>query len=62
MDMARNKIPIGLALKPELLARFDAWIAKQQFAPSRTEVIEKLLADFLDQQAAGTAGKSVDEQ
>ena len=53
MDMARNKKQIGMALDPELLARFDAWIAAQRFAPTRTEVIEKLLAKFLDEEEWG---------
>lgn len=48
MDMGRNKKQIGLAIDAELLARFEAWQSRQRFAPSRTEVIETLLSDFLD--------------
>ncbi len=60
MDMARNKKQIGLALDPELLARFDAWRDRQRFSPSRTEVIEELLSTFLDAEDKRTGGKTVD--
>lgn len=49
MDMSRKKKHINLALDRELLDRFAAWLASQEFPPSKTTVFEKLLRDFLDQ-------------
>lgn len=46
--MARLKKPVGLALDAELLERLEAWIAKQEFPPSKTQVWETALREFLD--------------
>lgn len=48
MSMARLKRPLNLAIDPKLLARLDAWIARQDFPPSKTAVIEAALRAFLD--------------
>jgi len=49
MDMVvRNKKMVSYALDPELLARLDAWLAKQEFPPSKTAVVEAALKAFLD--------------
>jgi metal-responsive CopG/Arc/MetJ family transcriptional regulator len=46
--MPRLKKPTSLALDPELLERLEAWIAKQEFPPSKTVVFETALREFLD--------------
>lgn len=46
--MSRLKTPISTAIDPDLLGRLDAWIAKQEFPPSKTIVWETALRDFLD--------------
>lgn len=48
MLMARQKKPVSYALDPKLLARLDAWLAKQDVAPSKTAVIEAALRDWLE--------------
>ena len=50
MDMGRNKKQIGLAIDADLLARFEEWQKAQRFPPSRTEVIEQLLDQFLNEE------------
>ena len=47
--MARLKKMISLALDPDLLKRLETWLAKQEFPPTKTAVIETALRDFLDQ-------------
>lgn len=47
MDMTRTKKMVSLALDPDLLARLDAWIAKQEFPPTKTAVLETALREFL---------------
>lgn len=46
--MPRLKKPVSLALDPELLERLEAWIAKQEFPPTRTQIWEAALREFLD--------------
>lgn len=46
--MPRLKKPVSLALDPELLERLEAWMAKQEFPPSKTQVWEAALREFLD--------------
>lgn len=46
--MPRLKKPTSLALDPDLLDRLDAWIAKQEFPPSKTIVWETALREFLE--------------
>lgn len=46
--MPRLKKPVSLALDPELLEKLDAWIAKQEFPPSKTVVFETALREFLE--------------
>ena len=48
MSMARLKKPLNLAIDPALLARLDAWIARQDVSPSKTAVIESAIREFLD--------------
>lgn len=48
MLMPRLKKMISLALDPELLAKMDAWIARQEFPPSKTAVLETALREFLE--------------
>lgn len=46
--MARLKKMTSLALDPELLERIEAWIGKQDVAPSKTAVFETALREFLE--------------
>lgn len=49
MDMmARNKTRISLDIAPELHERLEAWRNKQEFPPTKTDVIEAALREFLD--------------
>lgn len=48
MNMARKKIPVGLALDPELLAELDQYRDAQDAKPSRTAVIEGALRKLLE--------------
>lgn len=48
MSMARLKKMVSYALDPDLLKRLDAWLARQDPAPSKTAVIETALRDWLD--------------
>jgi hypothetical protein len=48
----RNRPPepgtfVGLRLQRDALHQFDAWIAKQDDAPSRPEAVRRLLAKAL---------------
>ncbi|MEO1109897.1 MAG: ribbon-helix-helix domain-containing protein [Pseudomonadota bacterium] len=47
MDMGRKKIPIPVAIDPDLAKELDDWIAAQPVPPSRTAVIEAALRLFL---------------
>lgn len=46
--MARIKKPTTMALDPELLDRLDAWIARQEFPPTKTAVFEAAIRAWLD--------------
>ncbi len=46
--MVRLKKPVSLALDPDLLERLEAWIARQEFPPSKTAVFEAALQEFLE--------------
>ena len=46
--MPRLKKPVSLALDPELLERLEAWMAKQEFPPTRTQIWEAALREFLE--------------
>lgn len=48
MLMPRLKKMLSLALDPELLAQMDVWIARQEFPPSKTAVLETALREFLE--------------
>jgi predicted transcriptional regulator len=48
MDMSRKKKMVSFALDPEILAKLDAWLAKQEFPPSKTAVVEAALKAFLE--------------
>lgn len=48
MEMPRKDKPISLALDPGLLAEVDQWIAAQEFPPTKRQVFEVALRDFLD--------------
>ena len=49
MLMARRKHMVSFALDPDLIKRLEAWLATQEFPPSKTAVIEASLRAFLDQ-------------
>lgn len=53
--MARLKKPMTLALDPELLERLDAWIARQEFPPTKTAVFEAALRMWLDAKESAPA-------
>ena len=46
--MPRLKKMTSLALDPELLERLEAWIALQEFPPSKTAAFEAALREFLE--------------
>lgn len=46
--MPRLKKPVATTYDPDLLARLDAWLAKQEFPPSKTVVFETALREFLE--------------
>jgi len=46
--MPRKDKPISLALDPGLLAELDQWITAQEFPPTKRQVFEVALRDFLD--------------
>ena len=48
MDMARKKLPVSFALDPDLVKRLEAWLARQEFPPSKTAVVEAAIKAFLD--------------
>lgn len=48
MEMPRKDKPISLALDPQLLAEIDAFIAAQEFPPTKRQVFETALREFLD--------------
>ncbi|MBG6178543.1 hypothetical protein IWQ55_006401 [Labrenzia sp. EL_208] len=48
MDMGRKKIPLNLAIDPELSKALDDWIGKQELKPSKTAVLELALKEFLE--------------
>lgn len=52
MEMGRIKKQVSFALDPELLRRVEAWIASQEFPPSKTAVLETALREFLDKRDA----------
>ena len=47
MDIARKKQMVSFALDPELILRLEAWLAVQEFPPTKTAVIESALRAFL---------------
>ena len=46
--MPRIKKPTNLSIDPALLSRLDAWLARQEFPPTKTAVVETALREFLD--------------
>tara|TARA_R110000868_G_scaffold315954_1_gene576799 strand:+ start:135 stop:302 length:168 start_codon:yes stop_codon:yes gene_type:complete len=48
MNMTRKKRLVSFALDPELIRRLESWQASQDFAPTKTAVIEHALRQFLD--------------
>ena len=49
MDMARKKKMVTLTLDPELVARLEAWLERQEFPPAKNAVIEAALRKWLDE-------------
>jgi hypothetical protein len=47
MRMARRKKPVNLAIDPDILARLEAWIARQELPVTKTAVLEKAILEFL---------------
>jgi len=45
--MARFKKMTSLALDPDLLARLDVWLGKQELPTTKTAVLELALKEFL---------------
>jgi hypothetical protein len=43
-----KKKHVSYAVAPALLARPDAWLAKQKPSPSKTAAVETALQEFLD--------------
>lgn len=50
--MPRKDKPISLALDPSLLAEVDEWITLQEFPPTKRQVFEAALREFLDTRKA----------
>ena len=48
MNMTRKKRLVSFALDPELIRRLELWQASQDFAPTKTAIIEHALRQFLD--------------
>lgn len=48
MTPTRTKRPTTMALDPELLDRLEAWMRRQEFPPTKTQVWETALREFLD--------------
>lgn len=46
--MPRLKKPTSLALDTDLLERLEAWMAKQEFPPSKTIIFETAIREFLE--------------
>lgn len=46
--MARLKKLLTFYVEPELVKRLEAWLAKQEFPPTKTAVVEAALREFLD--------------
>lgn len=53
MLMPRKDKPISLALDPSLLEEVDAFIAAQEFPPTKRQVFEAALRAFLDAKGKG---------
>ena len=47
--MARRKKMVTFAIEPELMKRFEAWLARQEFPPTRTTVFETAVKRLLDE-------------
>lgn len=50
--MPRIKTPVATTYDPELLARLDAWLEKQEFPIKKVDVFEIALREFLDKREA----------
>ena len=48
ITMARLKKLLTFYVDPELLKRLNTWMAKQEFPPTKTAVVEAALREFLD--------------
>ena len=46
--MPRLKKPLSTALDAELLDQLDAWIARQEFPPSKVQALETAIREFLE--------------
>ncbi len=46
--MPRIRRPTNVTLDPEVLAAVDAWIEAQELPPTRSDVIELALKEFLE--------------
>lgn len=58
MRMARNKVPLNTYVDPDLAARLDAWIKRQEAPWTKTAVVEKAVAAFLDEREGDPAESS----
>lgn len=47
--MARRKKMVTFAIEPELYNRLEAWLARQEFPPTRTTVFETAVKRLLDE-------------
>lgn len=46
--MARRKKMVTFGIEPELYNRLEAWIARQEFPPTKTTMLELALKRLLD--------------
>lgn len=42
-----KRTQIGIKLQPELIRRIDAYCKRQDFPPTRTDVIERAIEEYL---------------
>ena len=51
MEFMEKRTQIGIKLQPELVRRIDAFRERQDFPPTRTEVIERAIEEYLQRAA-----------
>ena len=47
MACMEKRTQIGIKLQPELIRRVDAFRKRQEFPPTRTDVIERAIEEYL---------------